>query len=197
MNRRKFFSDMAHEWDKEHENNEQRKRLESLSGYFPLKKGNRILDVGCGTGRLIPFLREALGEEGFLVETDFSREMLKVGKTKYNQEKVSFLQSDAQRMAFKNHAFDVVICFALFPHLPDKTKALGEFRRILKPGHPLVVAHPMSREKLNAFHSQVKGPVNEDYLPDEKEMEALFSSAGFRDLTILDKPSLYVATARA
>jgi len=197
MDRKQFFSDIAQEWEREHENQEERERLKMLFRHFPLAKGNWVLDVGCGTGRLIPLLQEAIGKEGLLVESDFSRAMLKVGKAKYLYKNLKFIQSDAKMIALKDNIFDVVICFALFPHLPDKAKALKEFRRILKSGNPLVIAHPMSRQQLNNFHSQVKGPVSRDYLPDNQKMEELFSSAGFRGLTIKDKPSLYLATARA
>ena len=97
----------------------------------------------------------------------------------------------------RENIFDVVVCFALFPHLPDKARALMEFRRILKPGKPLYIAHLMSREELNRFHSQVKGPVTQDFLPTREEMEELFSSAGFRELVIKDERSLYIARAKA
>ncbi|GAG03079.1 unnamed protein product, partial [marine sediment metagenome] len=146
---------------------------------------------------LVPFILEAVGEEGILVESDFSREMLKIGKDKYKQKNLYFIQADGQMIPLKENIFDAVVCFALFPHFPDKARALMEFRRILKPGKLLYIAHLMSREELNRFHSQVKGPVTEDFLPTREEMEELFSSAGFRELAIKDERSLYIARAKA
>lgn len=197
MDRKRFFDDIAHDWEKEHQSPQEISRLRHLVKYFPLKKGDNVLDVGCGTGRLIPWVRAAIGDKGMLVESDFSREMLKIGKAKYSQRNICFIQSSAQSLAVKARIFDVIICFALFPHISDKLNALCEFRRILKPGKPLVIAHPMSREELNCFHSRIKGPVTQDFLPEDEEMKRLFEEAGFSGLSIKNKKSLYIAKAYA
>lgn len=197
MDKKKFFDDIAHRWDKEHEISKDKEKLKRIINCFSLKKGDKILDVGCGTGRLVPFLEKIVGSHGFLVESDFSLEMLKIGNNKYKGKNLLFIQADAQMIPLKENSVDVVVCFALFPHLPDKVRALREFHRILGPGKSIIVAHPMSREKLNEFHSQVKGPVAQDSLPAKEEMEKLFSSVGFKNLSIRDEPSLYIAQAKA
>lgn len=197
MNRKYFFDHIAPDWEKEHRCLNEQEKLKKLSRFFPLSRGQCVLDAGCGTGRLVPFIRKAVGGEGMLVEMDFSREMLKIGQKKYLSQNTGFVQSDAQMIPLKDDTFDVVICFALFPHISHKEKALREFQRVLKPQSPLIIAHPMSREELNRFHSRVKGPVTQDFLPDEREMEKLFSAARFRNLSIKDQPSLYIARGTA
>jgi len=197
MDRKRFFDDIAHEWEIEHQKPQEKNRLRQLVKYFPLKKGDNVLDLGCGTGRLVPWVRAAIGDKGVLVESDFSREMLKIGKANHSQRNICFIQSSAQSLAVKGRIFDVIICFALFPHISDKLNALCEFRRVLKPRKPLVIAHPMSREELNAFHSQVKGPVTQDFLPEDEEMIRLFAEAGFSGLSIKNQKSLYIAKAYA
>lgn len=197
MDRRRFFDEIAPEWESNHQNNKEKKKLEKLIRNFSLVQGEAVLEVGCGTGRLVPLLRKAIGSEGLLVESDFSGEMLKIAKGKKSERNLFFIQSDAQRIPLKENRFDVIICFALFPHLLDKKRALLELRRVLRPVKSLYIAHLMSRDELNRFHSQVKGPVMMDFLPDEGEMKRLFSSAGFCELTIKDEPSLYVAQAKA
>lgn len=195
MNRKQFFDEIAQGWEKEHDCLKEKKKLEDLVKYFPLSPGNWVLDAGCGTGRLIPFIRRAIGENGFLVELDLSLAMLKIGQKKYYFSRTGFIQSPAEIIPFKDNIFDAVICLALFPHLSEKKQALKEFYRVLKPGSSLLIAHPMGREDLNRFHSQVEGPVKKDFLPPRKKMEELFSQACFRNLTIDDKPSLYIAQA--
>jgi len=197
MNKKDFFDGIAPQWEKEHRLQKETARLAQLVRLIPLSRGQQVLDVGCGPGRLVPFIRDAIGEKGLILESDFSAEMLKIGKRKYYCPPLFFVQADAQILPLKNDLFDIVICFALFPHIPDKLRALREFRRVLKPGGPLFVCHPMSREELNKFHAQVKGPVTEDFLPDCEEMDFLFSSSGFHGLFIRDEPSLYIASALA
>jgi len=197
MEKREYFNSIAQRWEKEHRIQQEQAHIRNLFTYLPLTPGDWILDVGCGTGRLVPFIREKNGHDGVIVEMDFSEEMLEVAKTKHGMKKIHFVQSDAQSAALRQDLFDAVLCFALFPHIQDKYRALKEFRRILKPGKSLYIAHTMSREELNRFHAQVKGPVYSDYLPDKDEMFRLFSYAGFTGLDITDQPSLYIARAEA
>jgi len=197
MNRKIFFNQIAQEWESSHHPDKEKEKLEQLWRSFSINRGDVVLDVGCGTGRLVPFLIEAVGLEGLVVESDFSEEMLNIAKKKYNQRKLFFLQADAQKLPLRDNRCDAVICLALFPHLPDKPGALKEFRRILKPQKPLYIAHIMSREEVNRIHSRINGPVNKDFLPSQQEMEELFSLTGFKEFTIKDEPSFYLAQAKA
>lgn len=197
MDRKNFFNKEAQKWEKEHQHEKEQSKLRKLFPYFPVGKGDRVLDAGCGTGRLIPYLKKSAGPTGQIVEMDFAKKMLDIAHEKYSDSKIYFVQSDAQHIPFTENSFDVVICFALLAHIPNKQKALKEFKRILKPDGPLVIAHNMSREELNTFHKKVKGPVTQDLLPEQKEMEELFIKAGFQNFFIKDKPSLYIARGEA
>ncbi len=197
MERRQYFDHIAKDWEAEHSRLKEKKKLEKLFPYFIIKNGDSVLDAGCGTGRLVPYIREKIGPRGFLVEADYSYEMLKIARGKYRQQNISFIQSDVQEIPVKKHTFDVIICFALFPHLPCKEAALREFRRILKPGGHFFIAHPISREKLNKLHSSLDGPVKPDFLPDEKDMGRLLASTGFSNIAIRDEPSLYLTQAKS
>jgi ubiquinone/menaquinone biosynthesis C-methylase UbiE len=197
MDRRTFFNNTAQNWEIEHRQEKEKEKLNRLIPYFTVNAGDRVLDAGCGTGRLIPYLKKSAGSSGRIVEMDFAKKMLDIAKEKYRHLEIFFVQSDARLIPFKENSFDAVICFALLPHVPDKQITLREFKRILKPKKSLIIAHTMSREELNRFHKRVKGPVTQDLLPDEKEMESLFLETGFRNLTITDQPSLYIARADA
>jgi ubiquinone/menaquinone biosynthesis C-methylase UbiE len=197
MDRRTFFNKAAQNWELEHRQEKEKDKLSRLIPHFTINAGDRVLDAGCGTGRLIPYLKKSAGSSGQVVEMDFAKKMLDIAKGKYRHSEIFFVQSDARYIPFKENSFDAVICFALLPHVPDKQITLREFKRILKPNKSLIVAHTMSREQLNKFHKKVKGPVTQDLLPDEKKMEALFINAGFRNLSITDQPSLYIARADA
>lgn len=197
MNKKVFFNQISNEWETEHSSKEEQERLKGFVYHFNLRTSETVLDVGCGSGRLIPFIKNIIGEKGILIELDFSEEMLKIGKKKYLHHNLFFVQSDAQDPALKSNLFTTIICMALFPHLDNKPRTMKQFYRILKPGGKLIIAHQMSREELNQFHRKVKGPVTKDLLPGEGEMRHLFASAGFHNLTITDKPSFYIAQALA
>ncbi|MBN1272707.1 MAG: methyltransferase domain-containing protein [Candidatus Aminicenantes bacterium] len=196
MNKKEFFDRIAFQWDKEHRLSKEKKNIRLLMEKFPLSTGNYVLDAGCGTGRLAPHIRRMVGKHGRIIAADFSGEMIKLAENNFTFKNLCFVQSDAQWLPFVSAFFDVIICFALFPHIQDKKLALSEFRRVLKKGGILVIAHLMNRLELNSFHRRVKGPVTKDLLPDEKQMRALLCGAGFLDLSIRDEPSLYLVQAR-
>ncbi len=194
--RKAFFDDIARQWDEEHNTPEEMARTREFAGtYFPVTKGEAVLDVGCGTSRLVPSLKEAIGDRGRLIEMDISVEMLRIGKKRYPFPGLLFLQGDGHGLPIKDHCLDAVVCFAFFPHLSDKAVAMADFSRVLKPGGRLTIAHQMNREELNRFHGNVDGPVSNDLLPDEAGMRALFKTAGFSNLEVREAPGLYLASA--
>ena len=83
MNKRDFFDQIAREWEDEHNIEKENEQIRLFAQNFNLATGSYVLDIGCGTGRLIPHIKDAIGEKGYLIEADFSQEMLKIGKSNY------------------------------------------------------------------------------------------------------------------
>ncbi len=194
--KKEFFENLARNWDKEHNTVEENERtLQFACKHFRLYDGETVLDIGCGTGRLIPHLETSIGSTGKLVELDFSIEMLRIGKNRYDYQNLFFIQGDGHVLPLKDESIDTVICFAFFPHLSDKQKAMETFARVLKTHGRIFIAHQMNREELNRFHGNVNGPVTKDLLPDEASMKKLFESTGFDEVYIREEPGLYIAYA--
>jgi ubiquinone/menaquinone biosynthesis C-methylase UbiE len=195
--KKEFFDNLARQWDDEHSGEvEKRRTWEFICVNIPLQESETVLDVGCGTSRLVPVLQRFIGEKGKLIELDISQEMLKIGKNRYTGSNLVFIQGDGHRLPLRDHSIDTVICLAFFPHLADKQGGMQAFAQVLKPGGRLFIAHQMNREELNRFHGDVQGPVNEDLLPEEGAMRALFKAAGFSKVEINEMPGLYLASGR-
>jgi SAM-dependent methyltransferase len=192
-----FFEARAARWDHGHACPDEDRTIPLIIPFLRLERSCRVLDLGCGTGKLVRWLREGVGPSGLIVEADYCRGMLEAGRRKSFGRRVRFVRMDAQAPAVAGGAFDRVVCFSLFPHLEDQAGALRGFRRLLKPGCPLVVAHTMGREELNAFFRRVGGPVGGDSFPDERKMTSLLTKAGFRNVEIIDRPRYYIARAWA
>lgn len=95
----------------------------------------KILDIGCGNGRLINFLNELnLNYEYFGI--DNSVEQIKNAKKNFKDKKnINFLEADILNIPFNNNEFDFIFCIATFHHLPsieNKNNALRETKRVLK-----------------------------------------------------------------
>ncbi|MDI6873755.1 class I SAM-dependent methyltransferase [Candidatus Solincola sp.] len=192
---REFFNRRAADWDLTQDalTLERSRRLVLSLGIEP---GSRVLDVGCGTGVLIPRLLEAVGEEGSVCAVDVAEEMLKVARSKLQRPNLHYLQADIAATPFLDDSFDLVICHNCFPHVADKGRAVREMFRILRPGGRAVISHTEDRETINARHLRLGGAVGGDLLPDEATMRRWFREAGFEVIEIRDGREGYLLEAR-
>jgi ubiquinone/menaquinone biosynthesis C-methylase UbiE len=191
---REYFNRMANAWDKG--NCEQdHVKLKQLAERLDIMPGSRVLDVGTGTGVLIPYLLARLGEKGRLVALDYAEEMLKVARNKRFKGNIEFVCADIGCIPGDNGSFDAVVCYSCFPHFQDKAAALKEISRILKSGGVLYICHTSSRHFLNNMHGRIRG-MGHDLIPEEAEMQALLSAAGFVDITIEDEAESYLVRGR-
>jgi SAM-dependent methyltransferase len=110
-----------------------------LAALGPLRS-QRLLDVGCGTGRFTA-LAEAQGAVATGLDLDSG--MLAVARTRLHGR---LLQADAQALPFSDRSFDVVMAITLLEFLSDADKAVAEMARVAAPGGKLVVGslHPTS-----------------------------------------------------
>ena len=188
-----FFDRAAQNWDT-HPDPGAEGRLAGLVARMALRPGMRVLDVGTGTGILVPRLWNAMEGRGSIVAFDFSLEMLRQAQCKHVR--ASLLQAQAKDLPFREGSFDYAICNAVFPHLPEKDEALAELSRVLRGSGRLAISHAWSRQHVNMFHQSVGGAVAQDRLPDEAEMHRLLSPAGFGEIHIWDEKDRYLALAR-
>ncbi len=197
MTKSDFFSGISSSWDERHSSAEEQERLRRFAVHFRLRRGDRVLDAGCGSGRLIPLICASIGPEGSLVELDFAPGMIDLARGKETDGRVEFVVGDAHSLPMPDGDFDKVIALALLPHLDDRSAALKEFRRVLKPGGLLVIAHQLGREALDRLHGESSEPVRRDRLPEKPVLSKLLATAGFSSCEIADEPGQYIAWALA
>ena len=132
--------------------------------------GEKILDIGCGTGEF-----SVLFNPASYTGVDIEPAYIAYAKNNY---KGIFMEGDATSMNFSNNSFDRVVIIGVLHHLSDEVslRVLKEARRVLKPnGNMLVmedVATPEDGKLTGLLHKLDKG----DYIREAEEYSALVGS---------------------
>ncbi len=117
-----------------------------------------VLDVGCGNGRALPALRQAVGPQGAVIALDLTPEMLEQARVKGRAEHAALVLADAGRLPLTHASVDAVFAAGLLMHLPDTEQGLRELARVTRPGGLLVLFHPSGRIALAARHGRTLRP---------------------------------------
>jgi ubiquinone/menaquinone biosynthesis C-methylase UbiE len=193
MMSRDYFNRRADIWDEAVAEKDPGK-LMTMVRRMGLEGGTRVLDVGTGTGVLLPFLVDAVGGDGHIVALDFAELMLRRARSKQSRDTVSYLLADIGALPAAPGSFDVVVCYSSFPHFPDKVRALFEIHRVTRTGGRLLICHTSSRHSINQTHRKIPA-VNKDLLPTDRLMHSMLATAGFGEVKIEDTGDSYLASA--
>jgi ubiquinone/menaquinone biosynthesis C-methylase UbiE len=194
MQLQEYFDQLAPNWDKEL-TPERLKCLGNIIKELGIKPGYHVLDIGSGTGVLLPFLIAEVGGKGKIVALDFSAEMLVQAQAKEFPPIVGLAQADVLAIPLADNSVDLAICNSAFPHFNDKDKALQEIARALKDNGRLVICHTMSREMLNRLHQSIGGAVANDLLPPKSQLRQMIKQARLVITHFEDGPERYLVIA--
>ncbi|MDP2870919.1 MAG: methyltransferase domain-containing protein [Bacillota bacterium] len=164
-----------------------------------LRPGMKVLDLGTGTGVLLPHLAARVAPGGQVVGLDVSEAMLAGAARKserlHEQAAIKLVLGDAHDLPWPDASFDAVVCYSMFPHLDQPAVAVAEMARVLVPDGRLVVAHSESRTTINQRHREIGGVVISHKVPDREAMVSLLRSAGLKPVLLHDGDDIYVAVA--
>jgi SAM-dependent methyltransferase len=156
-------------------------------------EGGVVVDAGCGTGRALPALRAAVGEEGFVVALDATPEMLEEAARQGRRTLGSLMVGDARRLPLRDASVEAVLAAGLLPHLDDPSRGLTELARVTRPGGRLALFHPIGRAALAARHGDVPHP---DDVRAEPAIRKLLSATGWETELVDDGEDRYLVVAR-
>lgn len=190
-----FFDDLAEKWDSFEDLATLHGRLAKGLDQFGLGDCDCVLDIGCGTGNLTQALLSKLGPEGRVIAVDLSSRMIAVAQSKIRDARVSFLQADATALAVPDSCADHAFCFGVWPHFENQTAVVNEILRVLRPSGKLHVWHLLSRERINAIHSNAGAAVQHDQLAPAIDTAVLLTMQGFASTQMYDREDGYLVTA--
>lgn len=187
---RDFFSARAADWDSRFPDDGPAYR--AATSELGLRPGGRVLDAGCGTGRALPALREAVGASGVVLGLDLTPAMLEAATQAGRDREGQLLLADVTRLPVRGASLDAVFGAGLISHLPDPAQNLRELRRVVRPGGVLALFHPIGRAALAARQGRQITP---DDLRAEANLRPLLAGAGWQLTSYVDEDVRFLALA--
>jgi SAM-dependent methyltransferase len=154
--------------------------------------GAVALDVGCGTGRALPALREAVGPTGTVLGVDLTPQMLSTAAGQGRHRGAQLFLGDARQLPLRAGSIDAIFAAGLVQHLPDPAAGLRELARVTRPSGRLVIFHPSGRAALAARHGRTLRP---DEPLAHARLDPLMRATGWRLTHYDDPPHRFLALA--
>ncbi|OIJ93755.1 SAM-dependent methyltransferase [Streptomyces sp. MUSC 14] len=157
-----------------------------------LRKGDRVLDAGCGTGRALPPLRAAVGPSGVVLGADLTPAMLKAAARAGRDRDGRLLLTDVAALPLRSRTLDAVFAAGLIAHLPQPVDNLRELARVVRPGGALALFHPIGRAALAARQGR---QITTEDLRAEANLGRLLAGSGWRMTSYVDEDARFLALA--
>jgi len=164
-------------------------RLEKIVAHGKITRGDIVLDVGSGTGILIPIIKKY--KPGCIHACDLSEGML--GQLRKNYPYVKTILADVQDLKLPDGCLDAAFLNACYPNIVDKAGALTNLTRMIKAQGRIVISHPLGKAFILSIKDGVPFPLDE--FPKESEAGALLKPFGFEIETFIDESELYILVA--
>ncbi len=116
-----------------------RKLADPFIDFAGLADGERILDVGCGTGSLTFALPQAAAVAE-IAAIDYSPVFVEEAQHRNTDPRITIAQGDACALAFPDSRFDRALALLVLHFVPETAKAVSEMRRVVRPGGRVAAA---------------------------------------------------------
>ena len=160
------------------------------------RPGERVLDVGCGTGIVARLIASRIGTNGSVTAIDLSADMVAVGRAAAEQEHlpITWHEGVAESLPFADASFDLVTSQEAVQFFADRKAALAQIHRVLKPRGRVALSlwqgldsHPFYRTLHEVIQERLGMSGVEQIFSIGKagQVDQLLTGAGFRNVDIL------------
>lgn len=190
-----FFDSLATDWDA-HETISTPEKVSEMLSIIGVGKGWDILDLGTGTGVLLPELSRLCGEKGRVEAVDVSTGMLERAEAKFGGlDNVRFRVLDFEKETIAGR-YDLIMLYCVYPHMHNPASTLRRLAAVnLKPSGRIVIAFPTDEKFINNIHKERKA--ESDILPPANVLSKYFSELGLKSSVLRYDPEHYIVAIEA
>jgi demethylmenaquinone methyltransferase/2-methoxy-6-polyprenyl-1,4-benzoquinol methylase len=193
MNNREFFNDIAEKWDSICCHPEE--KIKYIFHKINLEKGSNVLDIGSGTGIIIPYIEKEIGREGKVTALDVSEKMIEISMKKHNYNNLNFIVEDFNSYLC-SEKYDCIIAYSCYPHFTDSKVFFEKAYSLLKQGGEIVIAHVEGREKINSRHNEIDHKINSNTLDEVEITLSIMKQVGFKTIYSEDSAEYYICIGK-
>jgi len=153
--------------------------LESVIEMASLSEGDRVLEVGCGTGFTTTGIAEKVRQKD-IVAIDLTPEQMEKAIEKLPN--VNYIRGDAENLPFKDNSFDASISAGSIEYWPNPQRGISEMARVTKPGGRVVVLAP--RKPDNAIVRRFAESIM--LFPSTQQCVAWFRAANLEKIRLME-----------
>ncbi len=164
-----------------------------------LKKGRKVLELGCGTGIFTNMIQKTRAD---ITAIDISPFFIKKAKENTIAKNVKFCIENIEHMSFPDNNFDCIIGSSILHHLDNLEKCLVEIKRVLKKGGVFVFTEPSMMnphimvEKNIRFIGKILGDTPSETAFLRWNLAKIFTKAGFSSIFVKPFDFLHPWTPR-
>ena len=176
---KKFFNKLAPTWDN---SNNDISNIEDIITSLGIKEGDKILDIGCGTGIITSILsikckRKVLG-------IDISNKMIEIANSKNKNEFVNFKCIDFYK--YRGSDYDYIVCFNAYPHFVKQKLFIKKTYELLNDKGKLAIIFDNDSSTTNSFHNNINSKISRNILSPKEEAK-IFDNYFIPILTVEEK----------
>lgn len=155
--------------------------IDALIKFGGINNGDKILEVGCGWGRILVGLKKYFPKSQ-LVGMDITKELLQRADSVIKKEtgsikNVKLITGDIDKLTFKKNTFDKAIAIRVLQYVPNPQNSLAELKRVVKENGQVIIAVPNKFNPiyLLRYHTKLYKP---------SAVKKWFETAGFSEIKI-------------